>query len=245
MKSIVVLSGGMDSVTALYYVVKSLKMDVIKTLSFNYGSKHNDQEYECAKYHSELLGIENIRVDLTEVGKYLKSDLLKSGGDIPEGHYAEENMKKTVVPFRNGIMLAIATGIAESNGAKKLILGNHFGDHAIYPDCRNSFVELMSEAMKKGTYEEVELVTPFTFLTKADIAKIGNGLNIDYSKTYSCYKGGEISCGLCSTCFERREAFYLAGIEDKTEYLDKTPIHELIKKYTEKYEKELKNKTII
>jgi 7-cyano-7-deazaguanine synthase len=215
-KVIVVLSGGMDSVAALYWAKKN--HEVVKTISFNYGSKHNDQEYKYAKTQSDLLGVENIRVDLLEIGKYLKSDLLKSGGDIPEGHYADPSMKKTVVPFRNGIMLAIAAGIAESNKAQAIILGNHFGDHAIYPDCRAEFVNPMAEAIKKGTYLGIELLTPFTFMGKHDIAKLGSELGVDFSKTYSCYNGREKHCGKCGTCFERKEAFELAGLIDPTEY---------------------------
>jgi 7-cyano-7-deazaguanine synthase len=217
MKTIVVLSGGMDSVTALYHAKKN-EHEVVKTISFDYGSKHNDQEYKYAKIQSDLLGVENIRVDLKEIGKYLVSDLLKSGGEIPEGHYADPSMKKTVVPFRNGIMLSIATGIAESCGAEAIVLGNHFGDHAIYPDCRTDFINPMKEAIENGTYANIKLLAPFSSITKTDIAKIGHDLNIDYSLTYSCYKGQEKHCGKCGTCFERKEAFQDSGLNDPTEY---------------------------
>lgn len=218
MKSIIVLSGGMDSVTALHYTIKTLNHDVIATLSFNYGSKHNDEEYKYAKIQSDLLNLPNIRIDMTEIGKYLKSDLLKTGGNIPEGHYADPSMKKTVVPFRNGIMLSIAAGIAESMHTNAIILGNHFGDHAIYPDCRQSFVKPMAEAIKFGTYKNIELLAPFTHLEKKDIALIGAALNVDFSKTYSCYNGREKHCGKCGTCFERKEAFSLANLVDPTIY---------------------------
>jgi 7-cyano-7-deazaguanine synthase len=218
MKSIIVLSGGMDSVTALHYAKKKLGLDIVQTVSFDYGSKHNDQEYKYAKIQSDLLGVENIRVDLKEIGKYLVSDLLKSGGEIPEGHYADPSMKKTVVPFRNGIMLSIATGIAESCGAEAIVLGNHFGDHAIYPDCRTDFINPMKEAIENGTYANIKLLAPFSSITKTDIAKIGHDLNIDYSLTYSCYKGQEKHCGKCGTCFERKEAFQDSGLNDPTEY---------------------------
>ncbi|MFI5342847.1 MAG: 7-cyano-7-deazaguanine synthase QueC [Chlamydiales bacterium] len=219
MKSIIVLSGGMDSTTALYYADKVLNHDLVATICFNYGSKHNDREYEYARYQSAMHIIPCIRVDLQEIGKHLKSDLLKSGGNIPEGHYADPSMKKTVVPFRNGIMLSVAAGIAESMGAKAIVLGNHFGDHAIYPDCRSSFVEPMKQAIIEGTYEKIELVTPFTFKTKAEIAGIGAELGVDFAQTYSCYNGGEFHCGKCGTCFERKEAFVLAGLSDPTDYM--------------------------
>lgn len=217
MKSVVVLSGGLDSTVALHHALLKPR-SVIGTLTFNYGSKHNDREYEMARFQSKSVGVENVRVDLTAVGQHLKSDLLKSGGEIPEGHYADPSMKKTVVPFRNGIMLSIAAGIAESMGAMQVILGNHFGDHAIYPDCREAFVRPMARAIKIGTYAGIKLVTPFSRMTKTDIVRIGEDLGVDFQNTYSCYNGREKHCGKCGTCFERIEAFKLAGVPDPTEY---------------------------
>lgn len=127
-------------------------------------------------------------------------------------------MKRTVVPFRNGIMLSIAAGFAESIGAECIVLGNHFGDHAVYPDCRQDFVEPMAQAIENGTYAKIKLVAPFTKVTKADIAKLGFNLKVPYEMTWSCYKGGEKHCGKCGTCVERIEAFQLAGVADPTEY---------------------------
>jgi 7-cyano-7-deazaguanine synthase len=127
-------------------------------------------------------------------------------------------MKSTVVPFRNGIMLAIAAGIAESNGLKRVMIANHAGDHSIYPDCRPSFVNAMSEAMSAGTYENITVYAPYTHLSKKEIAEHGKALGLDYSETYSCYKGGEKHCGKCGTCRERIEALRAAGIKDTTEY---------------------------
>ena len=149
------------------------------------------------------------------IGQYFKSDLLLSGGDIPEGSYADENMKSTVVPFRNGIMLAIAAGLAESYGLDTVMMANHGGDHAIYPDCRPEFVEGMDKAIQTGTYEGIRLVSPYCDITKRDIALRGKAIGLDYSLTYSCYKGGEKHCGKCGTCIERKEA--LEGF-DTTEY---------------------------
>lgn len=232
MKALVVLSGGMDSTVALYHTLKSSGVTSVEAISFNYGSKHNDAEFECAKQTTEKLGIPHKRVDLPFINDLFKSDLLKSGGEIPEGHYADSNMKRTVVPFRNGIMLAIAAGYAESVGAEVLVLGNHFGDHAVYPDCRADFINPMSEAIKNGTYTKVEICSPFVDKTKTDIAKLGQELGVDFAKTYSCYKGGPVQCGLCSTCFERREAFVDAGVVDPTEYSDNTPFEELRQRYT-------------
>ena len=148
-----------------------------------------------------------------------KSDLLKTGGDIPEGHYADPSMKKTVVPFRNGIMLSIAAGYAESLDADAIVLGNHFGDHAVYPDCRVDFINPMKEAIEKGTYKGIKLLSPFDTIDKTEIARIGHALNFPFELTYSCYNGEDKHCGKCGTCFERKEAFQLAGIKDPTEYL--------------------------
>ena len=150
--------------------------------------------------------------------EHFQSSLLKGGDEIPEGNYNDENMKSTVVPFRNGIMLSIACGLAESNGLTQVMLANHFGDHAIYPDCREGFVNAMSQAMQEGTYEHIRIVAPYTTFTKSEIARRGKRLGINYAETWSCYKGGEKHCGKCGTCTERKEALRDAGIEDPTEY---------------------------
>ena len=127
-------------------------------------------------------------------------------------------MRSTVVPFRNGIMLAIACGLAESNGLKYVMIANHSGDHAIYPDCRPQFIDAMSQAMQNGTYDGVTILAPYTSITKTDIARRGKAIGMDYALTYSCYKGGERHCGKCGTCVERKEALHDAGIDDPTEY---------------------------
>ena len=159
-------------------------------------------------------------IPLDFMGRYFKSSLLEGADSIPEGHYADENMKSTVVPFRNGIMLSIACGLAESRGLQHVMMANHGGDHAIYPDCRPEFVAAMSDAMKFGTYDGITIEAAFTDITKADIARIGKEIGVDYSLTYSCYKGGEKHCGKCGTCVERREAMAEAGIDDPTIYED-------------------------
>lgn len=212
--SVIIVSGGMDSITLLY----DRKAEIALGISFDYGSKHNAKEIPLAKMHCERLGIKHITIELGFMQKYFQSSLLQGGEDIPEGHYADENMKSTVVPFRNGIMLSIAAGIAESNGLKKVLIANHGGDHAIYPDCRPEFINAMSVATKAGTYVDVEVVGPYTNITKSDIARRGKELGIDYSETWSCYKGGEVHCGKCGTCVERKEALAEAGITDTTIY---------------------------
>jgi 7-cyano-7-deazaguanine synthase len=212
--SIIIVSGGMDSVTLLYDYKDRIALGV----SFDYGSNHNAKEIPFARWHCEQLGIEHITIDLAFMPKYFKSSLLEGADAIPEGHYADENMKSTVVPFRNGIMLSIAAGIAESRGLKYVMMANHGGDHTIYPDCRPEFVEAMSEATKAGTFPGIEILAPYTDITKADIAIRGKALGIDYSKTWSCYKGGDVHCGKCGTCMERKEALRDAGIADTTIY---------------------------
>ena len=206
----------MDSVTLLY----DYRDVVALAVTFDYGSNHNAREIAFARIHCRRLGIEHIVIPLAFVAKYFKSSLLSGADAIPEGNYDDENMKSTVVPFRNGIMLAVACGIAESRDLRRVMLANHFGDHAIYPDCRRDFVDAMSEAMRCGTYCGVTVFAPYTDITKADIARRGAQLGIDYAETYSCYKGGEHHCGRCGTCRERREALAEAGIADPTLYDD-------------------------
>ena len=212
--SVIIVSGGMDSITLLY----EHKDEIALGISFDYGSNHNKKEIPFAKMHCDMLGIEHITIPLGFMQQYFKSSLLEGAEAIPEGHYTDENMKSTVVPFRNGIMLAIAAGIAESRGLHHVLIANHGGDHAIYPDCRTEFVNAISEATKAGTYIDIDVVSPYTEITKSDIARIGKRLGIDYSQTWSCYKGGDVHCGKCGTCVERMEALRDAGINDTTKY---------------------------
>jgi 7-cyano-7-deazaguanine synthase len=222
MKVCVLLSGGMDSVTALYAARR--EHEVVAALSFDYGAKHNARELDWARLHAERNGVQHQVVALDFIKDHVKSALVVSGGTIPDGHYAEANMQQTVVPFRNGIMLAIAAGYAESIGAGGLVIAAHAGDHAIYPDCRESFMRAMAEAMDEGTYARIQLLRPFIGLDKAAIAGLGAGLGIDYAETWSCYKGGRWHCGICGTCVERREAFLLAGVPDPTTYEQTPPL---------------------
>jgi 7-cyano-7-deazaguanine synthase len=216
MKVVVLLSGGMDSVAAFYDAVS--RHEVVAAISFDYGAKHNHKEIPFAAYHCTKFSVEHRVISLDFVGELFKSDLLKSGGAIPDGHYEEQTMKSTVVPFRNGIMLSIAAGLAESKDAAGLVIAAHAGDHAIYPDCREEFMKSMAAAIRVGTYAGIRLLRPFISMTKADIASRGHSLGIDFSQTWSCYKGDAIHCGTCGTCVERREAFIVAGIPDPTEY---------------------------
>ena len=213
MKAILIYSGGLDSTTLLYEYKDSIALAV----TFDYGSKHNAREISYARLNCERLGIPHRVISLEFIRDSFKSDLLLSGGEIPEGHYAEENMKSTVVPFRNGIMLSAAIGLAESNDLDTVLIANHAGDHTIYPDCRPEFIEAMDAAAQAGTFNGVRIVSPYCNITKRDIALRGRKLGVDFSLTYSCYKGGEKHCGKCGTCIERKEA--LEGF-DPTLYLE-------------------------
>lgn len=234
-KMLLVYSGGMDSTALLKKLIGEKPSEELWLLSFNYGSKHNESEGRSADFFSKKHKLKHLRVGLDFMA-LLNSHLLSSG-EIPEGHYKDANMKKTVVPFRNGVMLSVATAIAASSEIDTIYLANHFGDHAVYPDCRKKFIESFADAAFYGTYNNIEIMSPFCDSTKDEIISQNiNYFDDDIQKTWSCYKGGEVQCGRCATCFERREAFYLAGVEDKTEYIDKTNIVDLIKEYCSELE---------
>lgn len=200
--ALLVLSGGMDSVTMLY----EFKDQIAAAVNFDYGSNHNQRERRWARFHCHKLGIELIEIRLDFMTQYFESSLLQGADAIPEGDYDSENMKSTVVPFRNGIMLSIATGLAESRGLDSVMIANHSGDHSIYPDCRPGFIQAMGQAIEQGTYLPVHLLAPYTTISKTQIALRGLKMGIDYDQTYSCYKGTEPPCGQCGTCRERIQA---------------------------------------
>ena len=212
--SVIVVSGGMDSITLLY----EKKDEIALGISFDYGSNHNHNELPLAALHCQRLGIAHVVIPLGFMHQYFKSSLLESGANVPDGSYDEDNMKSTVVPFRNGVMLAVAAGIAESNGLTKVLIAYHGGDHTIYPDCRPEFIAAMDAAVKAGTFANVHVVAPYTNISKADIARRGSSLGIDYAETWSCFNGGDVLCGTCGSCVERKEALREAGIEDNTKY---------------------------
>ncbi|MCM1028743.1 MAG: 7-cyano-7-deazaguanine synthase QueC [Pseudoflavonifractor sp.] len=207
--SLLILSGGMDSTTLLYDFRDRIGLAV----TFDYGSNHNAREIACAKASCERLGIEWLCIPLAFMGQYFKSALLNGADAIPDGDYAPDNLAQTIVPFRNGIMLAVAAGLAESRNLAHVMMANHAGDHVIYPDCRPAFVKAMDEAIRAGSGDKVNLLAPYTGLDKAEIARRGAAIGVDYSLTYSCYRGGERHCGRCATCRERAEALIAAGLE--------------------------------
>lgn len=206
--ALLVLSGGIDSTTMLY----EFRARIALAVTFLYGSNHNERETECARWHCRMLNIPHIEIPLMFMAEHFKSSLLSGADAIPEGNYNDSNMKSTVVPFRNGIMLAVAAGLAESRNLSTVMLANHAGDHAIYPDCRPQFVEAMDHAIEAGTYNRIRLFCPYTGISKSDIVKRGVELGVDYTHTYSCYRGTPKHCGTCGTCRERHEALSDAGL---------------------------------
>lgn len=212
-KILLIASGGLDS-TVLYYYLKS-KYQQVDICNFSYGSKHNKIERERLKKNIDTK-IYYIDIDLS----FLNSSLLKGGIDIPEGHYAQENMKSTVVPFRNGIMLSYAIAIADNYKYDAVALGNHTGDHFIYPDCRTEFINGISQAAEQGTFNKIKIISPFNDISKTGITKIGKELGIEkiMFNTWTCYKGKKKHCGVCGACNERKEAFKENNIKDLTEY---------------------------
>lgn len=216
MKVLHVLSGGLDSTVLLADNVAQHGAGNVVCVNFSYGSKHNDRERAAA-----ILVTQHYKVTLVKVELHLrgfKSTLMYEGGEIPEGHYEDETMRSTVVPFRNGIMLSYAVGMAESMGLELVTIGAHSGDHAIYPDCTPEFIHAMDSAAALGTYKCVHIVAPFSDMDKAEIVKAGFELNAPMHLTYTCYNGGRKHCGRCGACVERAEAFTLAGVEDPTQW---------------------------
>ena len=219
MKTIVICSGGLDSVSLAHMV--AAKGDLTRLVSFDYGQRHA-KELDFAKAAAARLGVPFQRIDMRGIGAALTGSALTSDIDVPDGHYAEETMRITVVPNRNAIMLAIAFGVAAANGDEAVATAVHGGDHFIYPDCRPGFTRAFG-AMQRAAldgYADVQLYTPFVERSKADIVTEGSRCGTPFAETWSCYKGGEVHCGCCGTCVERREAFHLAGIEDPTVYAD-------------------------
>lgn len=211
----VIYSGGMDSFTVLHRAIKS-GYDV-SALTFNYGQKH-DKEIKYASAVCQELGITHEIVDIRSINKLLHGSSLTSDIDIPEGHYAGDNMKSTVVPNRNMILLSLAIGYAVSTGANKVFYGAHAGDHTIYPDCRPEFVNKMNDLAAIANFDAVEIVSPYLKQDKGFILRDGIGMGLDYSKTWTCYNGREKACGKCGACVERLEAFSSNSIEDPLEY---------------------------
>ncbi len=221
MKTVLVYSGGMDSTVLLYHLLE--QGATVHTLSVDYGQRHS-KELVQAERITKSLGIDHRTVDLRSITELFgPSSLTSNAVDIPHGHYEEANMKSTVVPNRNMILLSVATAWAASLKADSVSYAAHSGDHAVYPDCREAFAEALDKAIRLADWQEVYLNRPFVSFNKADIVTRGAELGVPFEETWSCYEGGELHCGQCGTCIERREAFYLAGVTDPTPYKDDAP----------------------
>src|SRR5215468_5250422 len=217
--TLVVCSGGLDSVTLAHKVAAERRL--IRLVSFDYGQRHR-KELEFARACATRLGVAHDVVDISDIGRRLSGSALTDGAAVPDGHYAEDTMRLTIVPNRNAIMLSVAFGVAAAIQADAVAAAVHGGDHFIYPDCRPSFVEAFA-AMQRAALDglaRIALATPFLRLSKADIVGEGARLGVPLAETWSCYRGGARHCGRCGTCVERREAFHLAGVDDPTSYDD-------------------------
>lgn len=219
--SVVLFSGGMDSTALLAVEVAEHAYDggePVLALSVNYGQRHA-KEIEAASRIAAHYNVEHVVVDLSVLQDVLSS-ALTGDMDVPDGHYAEQTMRQTVVPNRNMIMLSVAAGVASSRDMNRVVTAVHAGDHYIYPDCRPEFIDAVSLATRLGTatFGDVIVEAPFVYVTKTDICRIGDAAGAPFALSWSCYKGGETHCGACGTCYERREAFHDAGVLDPTEY---------------------------
>ena len=216
MKALVLFSGGLDSTV----LATQMKQEATETrlLSIDYGQRHA-KELDHSQKVADHLGLAHEILKLTQLGQILGgSSLTDKSMTLPEGHYAEESMKSTVVPNRNMILLALAGGHALSIGFDTIAYAAHAGDHTIYPDCRPEFADAMDTALSLADWNTLSLHRPFVDMTKSDLVSLGTELDAPLHLTWSCYAGNEIHCGKCGTCVERKEAFALAKIPDPTKY---------------------------
>lgn len=218
MKALVSLSGGLDSTVLLSVLKSDPTIDILATVNFQYGSKHNLYEMLAAERVAKFYGLPYKCIQAHSIFDGFKSDLLQTGGDIPEGHYEHESMRRTVVPCRNMIFLSTLAGLAESIGADRVFIGVHSGDHHIYPDCRPEFIDAMKTSIHAATDGKVALSAPFLYLNKGQIVKHGLVHNAPLSLTRTCYKDVSVACGKCGSCQERLEAFALNKTIDPIGY---------------------------
>lgn len=212
---VVIYSGGMDSFTLLNRLLS--EGNTVLPVSFHYGQRHA-RELECARQVCESLGLKHQIADIRAIQGLLGESALTSDTAVPEGHYADANMRATVVPNRNMVMLSLAISYAISQKAGAVAYGAHGGDHAIYPDCRPEFVERMRAVAAVSDYEPVDILTPYLNWDKTRILEEGLRLGLDYSQTWTCYNGRDKACGRCGSCVERLEAFAANGQTDPLPY---------------------------
>lgn len=213
---LVIYSGGMDSFTLLNDLMLNNK---VYAVTFDYGQKHSkeiDFAYNFCK--KEFISHSVIKFDNNKDLFGYTTPLTGGYGAIPEGHYADESMRQTVVPNRNMLMLTMAATIAVRLNIQKVYYGAHAGDHTIYPDCRPEFIYAMNRVLEVSHYEQVIICAPYINMPKGQIAAIGKGLGLNYGEAWTCYNGREKACGKCGACVERKEAMEYAGIDDPMEY---------------------------
>lgn len=204
MKTILIYSGGLDSTTLLYKLLKN--GDEVRCISFDYGQRHK-KELQYARRVCTRLNVPHTVLDVTSAAELMTGSALTSKNiPVPEGNYQDKTMRSTVVPSRNMIFISIAVAYAVSVGASRVAIGVHAGDHAIYPDCRPVFIKAMRAAARIANYQKIELLAPFLFKTKRDIAQLGKRLGVPFELTWTCYKGLVRACGKCGACVERHEA---------------------------------------
>jgi 7-cyano-7-deazaguanine synthase len=216
MRDLVLLSGGIDSTTAMAYAHH--RHSLAAAISVDYGQRHR-RELDAAADVARHYGATWYLLDLTSWGEALPGSALTDRDvPVPHGHYAAPMMRATIVPNRNATFLMAAVGVAIAHGYDRVLTAIHAGDHAIYPDCRPEFIDAMNTAVAIGTETKVQIVAPFSWLTKTAVVAFGDGLDAPYHLTWSCYEGGDVHCGRCGTCTERIEAFRDAGVADPTVY---------------------------
>jgi 7-cyano-7-deazaguanine synthase len=222
-KIVIGLSGGMDSATLLGTLLR--QEYEVHCCSFYYGSKHNAFELQSAVdlvqfYREAGYGVYHTTFDLRYTFQYFNSALLTQGEKIPEGHYNNHNMRKTVVPGRNLIFASIMAGFAESIRADTIGLAVHAGDHHIYPDCRPDFLVSLQKTISHSSDGKIGLYVPFMNISKAEILRIGysNSTEVPYLLTRTCYKEQIVACGKCGSCVERILSFNELGLVDPVSY---------------------------
>jgi 7-cyano-7-deazaguanine synthase len=216
MKAVVLFSGGLDSTVLASHLLS--QGAEVRLLSIDYGQRHA-KELAHGEALAKHMNLPRKSLLLPDLGDLLKgSSLTDDSVELPEGHYAEESMKATVVPNRNMILLALAGGYALSSGFDTIAYAAHAGDHFIYPDCRPEFAEAMEKALGLADWNDLSLYRPFVDMTKADLVSLGTELGTPLEMTWSCYAGMDVHCGKCGTCVERKEAFELAKVHDPTKY---------------------------
>ena len=217
MKAVVLFSGGLDSTVLVHHLLQE-KAD-LKLLSIDYGQRHQ-REIISSTQIAESLQLPHFILSLPSLAKLLGgSALTDEKVSLPEGHYAEDSMKATVVPNRNMILISLAAGHAISLNFDTVAYAAHAGDHTIYPDCRPEFADALDQTLKLADWKKITLHRPFVKWSKEDLVRHGKELGVPFEKTWSCYAGKEIHCGKCGTCVERKEAFELVGLSDPTEYI--------------------------